>query len=522
LNVPSNATTTGPKPYRLILIDIITMDPPSYGRDGVVDNGGERALLWHQQQQLMRSHDPNGFVARSGSSSNNNVDDGEEVTRGNRPIESDDGETDENGTEYPQTNRDDDGPMMMMMTSGESRGPSHNNQPFVSSSPSHHNGNSSDAGGGYFTQSTGDFSSAAGPETATSNGRDDYFDTTREYPPVAAAAARVTRYSSDETSSFSRSQPQDVDTRPNLKKDLSEDYSSHSGHEGNGMAHATVDPPEQYHQHLQQQEYEQHHPDQQQYGYSESRQHRHHQQQEQLMYGTEASYPDMDEPQEMQMDHRRNYNQSATYRHHHDQQQHQLQLQQHYEQQHQQEFHGEAPNYENQDYAQQEEQIYQQHLAASHEEEQLHHSFQQPYEAAAPSVHHSSQPQSKRHAPASAPFNDVRPHPRAGVPQEPSGGVRPLPPPKTRLGRRCLTERRPRRPDKAVGSLEFSGQDHHIVSVECAGCSTLLRVGKTAIMIECPKCQEVHPAVTCRVVEMKRHADMGVSAATASAARSSY
>lgn len=134
------------------------------------------------------------------------------------------------------------------------------------------------------------------------------------------------------------------------------------------------------------------------------------------------------------------------------------------------------------------------------------------------------------------PVVDLRPPPRAGIPQEPPAqSVEPSIPP-ARLGRRCLTTEKPhRQPDKATGKI-ISPVDGTItddghggaiggngtsnidggnlstsvavgaaVRIECPGCGTALQVPRGTIVVECPHCQGVYPTVTCRTVLPQLH-----------------
>jgi LSD1 subclass zinc finger protein len=276
---------------------------------------------------------------------------------------------------------------------------------------------------------------------------------------AVAAIAHLHRGSSDETSSRYASvttPTQQYDSRPNLKKD-SEDYSS-TGNFSNDLP--------SYHQ-LQHRQHQYHHQQPQQPQQQQSQQYPYSQnlsQQHQQMF----RYPQSDsgrDVEKLQQPHHRSYENQQ-------QQQHQ-----------QQEGHS----------LDQERQLYQAQQLQQH----------RMYAPTSPLVSDTTAP---RRLPQPA-ITDARPYPRPGPPREPTTPAAEPPIPRTKLGRRCLAQKWKRTPDKVMAELvvdglsdEVAGRDS-LVQMECASCQALLHAPRTTLLVECPKCQEVHPVVKCRLIK---------------------
>ncbi|KAG7365335.1 hypothetical protein IV203_038538 [Nitzschia inconspicua] len=142
-----------------------------------------------------------------------------------------------------------------------------------------------------------------------------------------------------------------------------------------------------------------------------------------------------------------------------------------------------------------------------HQLEDQHHEFYQIEQ-----LHHEQH--SRSHLPPvptanvsqlrSHPATDIRPQPRPGPPKEPLAQPVEPPMPRTKLGRRCLAQKWQRKPDKTTAEVVVYGLAEDVPSrdslleMECPGCQVLLQVARTTLLIECPNCEEVHPAAKCR------------------------
>jgi hypothetical protein len=135
-----------------------------------------------------------------------------------------------------------------------------------------------------------------------------------------------------------------------------------------------------------------------------------------------------------------------------------------------------------------------QHQQRYQQEQQEHERNGQTPPAVAPAESSHPRPQQ---------VTDTRPYPRPGLPKEPATPAAEPDMPTTKLGRRCLAQKWKRTPDKTVaevvvdGLLEEIPSRDSLLQMQCAGCEVLLQVPRTTLLVECPNCEEVHPAAKC-------------------------
>jgi hypothetical protein len=107
----------------------------------------------------------------------------------------------------------------------------------------------------------------------------------------------------------------------------------------------------------------------------------------------------------------------------------------------------------------------------------------------------------------------ARPYPLAGPPAEPTAKAVEHKLPSSKLGRRCLTDRPKRQPDRVAGTIVNNPPSTvgtptmaspidslQQFRIQCIGCNTVLQVPKSTIVVECPNCQEIHPTAKCILI----------------------
>jgi predicted RNA-binding Zn-ribbon protein involved in translation (DUF1610 family) len=95
------------------------------------------------------------------------------------------------------------------------------------------------------------------------------------------------------------------------------------------------------------------------------------------------------------------------------------------------------------------------------------------------------------------------PNPKAGLPQEPTAQAIEPTIPASRLGRRCLTHKPKRTPDlvqgKMVQDVVVQADNMNVTHVHCVGCGVTLQIAKNTVVVNCPKCDQVHLSASCRI-----------------------
>lgn len=97
------------------------------------------------------------------------------------------------------------------------------------------------------------------------------------------------------------------------------------------------------------------------------------------------------------------------------------------------------------------------------------------------------------------------PLPQPGRPQGPTSQAMEPAMPQSRLGRRILTQKPVRQPDfvrAKVAGESSKAMPLDYTNVECVTCRSTIEIPKSAVVILCPTCEQVHPAASCRVVRV--------------------